>query len=128
MVRWAWMFCLGFATSCVAAQSPACKLANTRGGYGDIAECNEERFRIADRKMNSHYKLLLKDLADQPDKLEQLRKGQRSWLAHRDDTCMFWAGVVDYNIPVCRRQITEQRNAILKRMHDCLAEGGGKCS
>ena len=121
-----------FATALTAtyanAQSSACKLANTRGGYGDIAECNEQRFRIADAKMNSLYNRLLKQLADQPEKRDHLRRSQRNWVNHRDDTCMFWAGVVDYNIPVCRHQVTEQRNTVLNRMHECLAEGGGKCS
>jgi uncharacterized protein YecT (DUF1311 family) len=127
-MRWALIFFVTLSASCAAAQSSACKLANTRGGYGDIAACNEERFRVADAKMNSLYDRLLKQLADQPDKRDQLSRSQRSWVAHRDATCMFWAGVVDYNIPVCRHQVTEQRNTILRRMHECLAEGGGKCS
>lgn len=122
------MMAAALTATCANAQSSACKRANTNGGYGDIAACNEERFNIADAKLNSIYNRLLKQLEEDKNKRDLLRDSQRSWLAHRDKTCMFWAGVVDYNVPVCRKELTQQRLGILTRMSECLDEGGGKCS
>ena len=86
----------------------------------------------ADAELNKIYRRLLEALrTDEQVAVRAARKdiqeSQRLWLAHRDRTCMVWGNLVSYEVPACQLQLTKDRAAVLRHLHECVTQGGDAC-
>jgi len=111
------------------AQPVSCDKAQTQL---DLNICGAQAFEEADKRLNTAYKALMKDLDGEVKQLT--RDGQRAWITFRDKECLAQAGGERTQASgsmwpmlhsMCLADLTRQRaQQIEERMGDCV--GGGK--
>lgn len=79
------VFSLGNSVQAQNSNADYCRQAFETGNMPDMTECTQEELQTEDKRLNTEYKRVMKNLDSSAKK--ELRTRQRAWIKARDKAC-----------------------------------------